>query len=131
MKLGEAIAEREFLDRSLELLGSRVSEEYVSKVDLAPLEEEIVSQATRRRDLIVAIQWTEQNYLVEGLSLAAYRVRAETFIELYATLKSLNPQKARQFFLLAQQDELMLKKIVWLVDLQVPTMGTESKSEEE
>ncbi len=131
MRLGEAIKERDCLKERLRTLVSRLRcdrEQYVAQ---DPSYEKLVSGANRLRDLKVAISWTENSSLVGDIPLSAYRHRAVINRELAETFEGVENEKADGFYDLADDDDKIIEKAIWLIDLQVPTFSPDDEPEEE
>jgi hypothetical protein len=131
MKLGEAIKERDCLEDRFYTLGWRLLSDREKYVAQDPDHEKLVSGANRLRDLKVAISWTEHASLVGDFPLMAYRIRADINRSLAQTFEGIENEKADALYDMADDDEKIIEKAVWLIDLQVPTFSPEEEPEEE
>lgn len=130
MKLGEAILERDGLERRLELLESRVASYAKTTLGANPLLDEIKRTANSVRDLDIAIAWTEHQASLSGLPLAAYRTRITSLKRLAKTMEiALDHQGADDCWQTAHHDHKVIQAAVWLVDLQIPPVPTEDEPE--
>jgi hypothetical protein len=130
MKLGEAILERDGLEERLQLLGSRITPFLKDMRSLQPLFKEIERTTQIQRDLEIAILWTEHQASLSGLSLAAHRIRIDHQRSLAKTLElGFEYEKADDLWKEAQHNHKVIQAASWLVDLQIPPLGTNEEPE--
>jgi len=120
MKLGEAILERDHLKQRLELLGSRLLQDYEDGRPLTHVREEINEVANRWKDLEVSIDWTAQQVTISDRVLGLYIVRQKILRRLSEIMEPVDGEKADEFLRSAHTDNTVVETAVWLIDLQVP-----------
>ena len=131
MKLGAAILERDKNKQRLELLETRVREDYEAGRPLPHLREEIQRTANRWRDLEISIAWTKQQVAIRGLSLGSYIIRQEVLQRLADIIEPVDREKADEFLEAAHADTTVVETAIWLVDLQVPSIASASEENSE
>jgi len=126
MKLAEALMEREALEQRLETLESRLKDDSTPTRHKRPMLEEIRSVATQVRDLNIAIDWTESLNSLLQLPISGHRHKIRTNFNLARIFEKTDPDEADDLWRSAVDDSKVVEAATWLVDLQVPGVGTGS-----
>lgn len=127
MKLAEAYLEKSNLERQVELLKSRLLNDSKVGLDTRALVEEVQRKANLLRDIMIAIDWTEQHSQVSGLPLGAYRRRVESLEKLAGTLENVSRERADLYYNSAHTDRRFIENAIWVIDLQLPQIEEQKK----
>lgn len=119
--------ERTILEQRLELLGERLAREAQDGRPTSHVVDELQRITNLLRDITIAIEWTEQQTLLSGLPLGAYKVRILHLNSLAKTIEPVNFEKADKLREAAASDFRIVEAAKWLVDLQVPVVSAPAK----
>jgi hypothetical protein len=137
MKIGEAIAERDFLNTRLDALGSRLTVDVTQGRPLTLLIEKIEQASNQVLVLQDAIDWTLQHLAVSQRALGSYLNRSdrlERVANLLENSTSSDPDlrgKIDALYDAKKADDLLVQTIYWAYDLQTPELEVSEEPEEE
>ncbi len=137
MKIGEALLERDYLDRYLDVIESRLRDDLLKGRPPTHLLAELDQTFSRALALQDAIDWTMQHLAVNKLPLGSYLnkvahlKRVSTFLEKTSSPSPEFRERIDKLHDARKATEVVIQNIYWAYDLQIPEIDPDDKPEEE